>query len=95
MFEPKLMKEITEIAKAHDIEPEALMAVVEVESNGRLGAKVNGRMEPLIRFEGHYFYRLLPNAKRNKAVVRGLGMWASDGLALAMAWLWQYRWFGV
>jgi len=72
MFEPALMKEITEIAKTHDIEPEALMAVVEVESNGKLGAKVNGRMEPLIRFEGHYFYRLLSNSKRNKAVVRGL-----------------------
>lgn len=72
MFEAKLIKEITEIAKAHDVEPEALMAVVEVESNGKLGAMVKGRMEPLIRFEGHYFYRLLPNSKRNKAVVRGL-----------------------
>ncbi len=72
MFEPKLIREITQIAKDHDIEPEALMAVVEVESNGRLGAKVNGRMEPLISFEGHYFYRLLSTVKRNKAVVRGL-----------------------
>lgn len=72
MFEPELVKKISQIAKDHDIEPEALMAVVEVESNGRLGASVNGRMEPLIRFEGHYFYRLLSNAKRNKAVVRGL-----------------------
>lgn len=72
MFEPELIGEITEIARDHKIEPEALMAVVEVESNGRLGAKVNGRMEPLIRFEGHYFYRLLSNAKRNVAVVRGL-----------------------
>ena len=72
MFEPELIKEISQIAKDNDFEPEALMAIVEVESNGKLGAKVNGRMEPLIRFEGHYFYRLLSNSKRNQAVVRGL-----------------------
>ncbi len=72
MFEPELIKEITQIARDNDLEPETLMAVVEVESAGRLGAKVNGRMEPLIRFEGHYFYRLLSNSKRNLAVVRGL-----------------------
>ncbi len=72
MFEPELIREIIQIAEEHEIEPEALMAVVEVESNGKLGARVNGRMEPLIRFEGHYFYRLLSNAKRNLAVVRGL-----------------------
>ena len=72
MFEPELIKEITLIARENELEPETLMAVVEVESNGKLGAKVNGRMEPLIRFEGHYFYRLLSNSKRNLAVVRGL-----------------------
>ena len=44
--------------------PAALLAVVEVESGGRIGAKVNGRMEPMIRFEGHYFHRLLPKALR-------------------------------
>jgi len=72
MFDRAVKNEITAIANAHDIEPEALMAVVEVESAGKMGAMVNGRMEPLIRFEGHYFYRLLPNAKRNIAVAKGL-----------------------
>ena len=72
MFEPELIKEITLIARENELEPETLMAVVEVESNGKMGAKINGRMEPLIRFEGHYFYRLLSNSKRNLAVVRGL-----------------------
>lgn len=72
MFDLELRNEIAEIAKDNGVEPEALMAVVEVESAGRLGAKVKGRIEPLIRFEGHYFYRLLPLAKRNLAVVRGL-----------------------
>ncbi|MGI9352963.1 MAG: N-acetylmuramidase domain-containing protein [Rhizobiaceae bacterium] len=72
MFDDKLLSAISLIASDHDLEPSALMAVVEVESGGRLGAFVRGRFEPLIRFEGHYFYRLLPNAKRNKAIVRGL-----------------------
>ena len=72
MFDQTLIKEISVIASDHDIEPEALMAVIEVESNGKLGAKINGRLEPMIRFEGHYFYRLLPTAKRNVAIVRGL-----------------------
>ncbi|MCF6322406.1 MAG: N-acetylmuramidase domain-containing protein [Rhizobiaceae bacterium] len=48
------------------------MAVVQVESGGRYFARVDTRDEPLIRFEGHYFYRLLPRAKRNRAVVAGL-----------------------
>lgn len=72
MFEPELTKEVAEIAAKNELEPETLMAVVEVESAGRLGAKVKGRVEPLIRFEGHYFYRLLSNKKRNLAVVQGL-----------------------
>ncbi len=72
MFETELMKEIVEIATRNDLEPETLMAIVEVESARRLGAKVNGKMEPLIRFEGHYFYRLLSNKKRNIALVQGL-----------------------
>ncbi|MEM9280118.1 MAG: N-acetylmuramidase family protein [Pseudomonadota bacterium] len=72
MFDETLKSEIIQIAKDNDLEPATLFAVVEVESAGKLGAKVNGRMEPLIRIEGHYFYRLLPNGKRNRAVVAGL-----------------------
>jgi hypothetical protein len=72
MFDKKLRHAIGEIAQAHGVEPEVLMAVVKVESNARTGVRINGRMEPLIRFEGHYFYRLLPQRKRNLAVTRGL-----------------------
>ncbi len=72
MFEEKLKIELAELAENNGLEPACLFAVVEVESGGRLGAKVNGRLEPLIRFEGHYFYRLLPLGKRIQAVVRGL-----------------------
>lgn len=71
--EPKLLETAIErIAGEMGIEPAALMAVVKVESGGKLFALVDGRQEPLIRFEGHYFYRLLPTALRNRAVTGGL-----------------------
>ncbi|GIL01902.1 MAG: hypothetical protein BroJett030_18010 [Alphaproteobacteria bacterium] len=72
MFDAALVAAIAEIAELHDIEPAALAAVAEVESGGRLVAIVNGKAEPLIRFEGHVFYRQLPRLKRNRAVVVGL-----------------------
>ncbi len=72
MFGGHLTRMISSIAKDHGIEPASLLAVVEVESGGKLGAQVNGKSEPLIRFEGHYFYRLLPAQKRNVAVTRGI-----------------------
>ena len=64
MFDQDMRTQIAVTAKSLDVLPAALLAVVEVESDGRIGAKVNGRMEPMIRFEGHYFYRLLPKALR-------------------------------
>lgn len=70
--EVELLEALAGVAAELGIEAAALMAVIEVESGGRLHARVNGRDEPLIRFEGHYFHRLLPAAKRNRAVVSGL-----------------------
>ena len=72
MFDKVLKNEIVQIADEHNLDRASLFAVIEVESGGRLTASVGGRNEPLIRFEGHYFYRLLPNSKRNKALARGL-----------------------
>ena len=72
MFDPELKQAIGAIAEEHGLDETTLLAVAEVESGGRLFAKVAGKREPLIRFEGHYFYRLLPRAKRNRAVVAGL-----------------------
>lgn len=60
------------LAKKHKIDPAALMAVVMVESGGTLFAKVDGDDTPLIRWEGHYFYRLLKGADRDQAVRQGL-----------------------
>lgn len=49
-------------------------AVIEVESGGRILARVDGRMEPLILFEPHVFYRLLPAGKRWAAIAEGLAV---------------------
>jgi hypothetical protein len=72
MFSREVVGEIT--AAAHDlaIEPAALLAVADVESDGRPYAVVKGRKEPLIRFEGHYFDRRLAGEKREKARRAGL-----------------------
>ena len=60
MFDDESRVWIAQLAKDLNVEPTALMAIVEVESGGRIFARVAGRHEPLIRFEGHYFDRLLP-----------------------------------
>lgn len=45
-----------------------LAAVVDVESNGQIFAKVGGKNEPVIAFEPHVFYRRLPEEKRAEAL---------------------------
>ena len=72
MLDSKTRNELTRIAESAGHDPAALMAVVEVESGGRIFADIDGRAEPLIRFEGHYFYRLIGRQKRNRAVTAGL-----------------------
>lgn len=54
-------------AKQHGWELAALLSVIETESDGIFLTSVNGRMEPVIRWEGHYFDKLLSGAKREKA----------------------------
>lgn len=63
---------IKKAARQLDVPHAALAAVVHVESGGRSFAMVDGRAEPLIRFEGHYFHRLLPAASRASAKQAGL-----------------------
>ena len=72
MFDDESRVWIAQLAKDLNVEPTALMAIVEVESGGRIFARVAGRHEPLIRFEGHYFDRLLPASARERAVKSGL-----------------------
>ena len=72
MFDAAARTAIARTARSLGVEPAALLAVAEVESGGRAHAEVNGRAEPLIRFEGHYFHRLLTGGKRARAVREGL-----------------------
>ena len=64
MFDRAAQRAIARTAGELGVEPAALLAVAEVESGGRAHARVNGRDEPLIRFEGHYFHRRLTGAAR-------------------------------
>ena len=67
MFTKEIAREIARVATEFGLEPAALLAIAEVESGGRTFAVVNGRREPLIRFEEHYFDRLLSGQKRAQA----------------------------
>ncbi len=68
----EMREAIAEEAGRLRVEPAALAAVVEVESGGRVFALVDGRQEPLIRFEGHYFDRRLSGARLQRARRAGL-----------------------
>ena len=72
MFEPKTAEEIESAAEGLGIEPAALLAIAEVESGGQVFAVVDGRDEPLIRFEGHYFDKRLSDADRARARADGI-----------------------
>jgi len=72
MFTQETISEIAAVARKLGIEPAALLAVAEVESGGQAFVTVEGRLEPLIRFEGHYFDQRLALAKRDAARRDGL-----------------------
>ncbi len=72
MFTKSTITEIAAVAEELGIEPAALLAIVEVESGGKVFATVEKRQEPLIRFEGHYFDRRLSQAEKETARKAGL-----------------------
>jgi hypothetical protein len=72
MFSRQTATEIEKAAREFGLEPAALLAIAEIESAGQVSAKIDGRNEPLIRFEGHYFDRRLSGAKQDKARAAGL-----------------------
>lgn len=76
MFDAASRKDIIAAAKRHGINPAALLAVAQVESSGIPFVIINGRKEPLIRFEGHYFDRIL----RDRSMAK-LTLARSQGLA--------------
>ncbi len=72
MFDKATRDQIARLATGAGLGAAVLLAVVEVESAVRTHAMVEGRAEPLIRFEGHYFDRRLSGVAREKARASGL-----------------------
>jgi hypothetical protein len=72
MFAKSTEAAIATAAHAAGIEPQALLAIAELESGGIAFASIDGRQEPLIRFEGHVFDRRLAPAKKARARAAGL-----------------------
>lgn len=72
MFDDTTMRRIAAVALDNGIEPAALLAVAEVESGGVATVMIDGRPEPLIRFEGHYFDRRLSGDRQRTARAKGL-----------------------
>jgi len=72
MFARETLEDISSVAEEFGIEPAALLAVAAIESAGQVFAVIDGRQEPLIRFEGHYFDRRLSGAARDRARAEGL-----------------------
>jgi hypothetical protein len=72
MFTQATADEIRKAATEFGIEAAALLAVAEIESGGSVFAVIDGRQEPLIRFEGHYFDRRLSGEAQARARAEGL-----------------------
>ena len=72
MVDSAVMREIGRIAAELKVEAAALAAVADVESGLAAHVIVDGRTEPLIRFEGQYFDRRLAGAAREEARRHGL-----------------------
>ncbi|CAM5367899.1 hypothetical protein MAUB1S_06307 [Mycolicibacterium aubagnense] len=72
MFSKHTADEIEKAAREFGLEPKALLAIAEIESAGQVFARIAGRNEPLIRFEGHYFDRRLAEDRRETARAAGL-----------------------
>lgn len=81
MLDAETIKHLSTLALEEGLEPGALLAVAEVESGGRVFARIGGRDEPLIRFEGHYFDRRLTGAERERARRAGLSSPRAGGVA--------------
>ncbi|MEX6505986.1 N-acetylmuramidase domain-containing protein [Jiella sp. M17.18] len=68
------------VGAAETVDPAALVAVAIVETRAVPLAFFDRRAEPLIRFEGHYFDRLLKKADRARARAAGLASPKAGGV---------------
>ena len=71
-IEADIIEAARNVGAANGISPAVLLAISIVETNARAFAPVGDRREPLIRFEGHYFDRLLTGEPRRIARTAGL-----------------------
>ena len=72
MFTKPTEAAIAAAAHTAGIEPQALLAIAELESGGIAFASIDGRPEPLIRFEAHVFDRQLAPVEQARARAAGL-----------------------
>lgn len=71
-IDPKIAAAVKEVAEEFNLPEKELLTVVMVESNGQTHTIVDGNLCPVIRWEGHVFYRNLPQTKKEVAVSAGL-----------------------
>jgi hypothetical protein len=81
MINARSRKIIAETATSAGIEPLALLAVAEVESGGKAFVRIGARLEPVIRFEAHYFDRRLSGAHKRRARRAGLASPVAGAIA--------------
>ncbi len=80
MFDQSTVDAVRGIAARLNVPASSLLAVAEVESAGKATAMVNGKPEPLIRFEGHYFDKRLTGSIRDAARRAGLASPKTGGV---------------
>ncbi len=80
MFAEHTTNTIAAAARRKAIYPSALLALVEIESGGRVSVKIAGKEKALIRFEGHYFDRRLSGGQREAARAQGLASPRAGGI---------------
>lgn len=71
-FSADQLEDIKVAASQIRVDGAKLLAFMEVESGNVVSVEVNGRQVPVIRWEGHYFYKLVPASLRPKAVASRL-----------------------
>lgn len=68
------------LAPIYKVPAATVLGVVEQESNGVVYASIGGHSEPIIRWEGHYFFKRLRGAQLDKAVKAGLASPRAGGV---------------
>lgn len=80
MINAETAEAVERIAAVRGFEAAALKAFIQTESAGITYATVDGKKEPLIRWEGHYFHRLCAPTVRDKAIKAGLASPRAGGI---------------